>query len=153
QYTIQFDRPDSLVKMEKKDRTGYIKHREFIAADPFGPLSGAMMARTMQFQPGDRVVFDIFTGTQRYVLGFHVDGRERITVPAGTFDAFKVTADVVYLSDGDARSKVRETYVWVSADDRPLPLRIAVSAWIGTLHADLVKIEGGKAPAAKVAQN
>jgi Protein of unknown function (DUF3108) len=80
------------------------------------------------------------------VFEFHVDGRERIRVPAGDFDAIKITPTVAYMSDGNMRSEAREVTVWVSADKRHLPLRVQAAAFIGTVRADLVKIDGAGAP-------
>jgi Protein of unknown function (DUF3108) len=120
-----------------------------VGSTPFGILSGTMMALTQSLKPGDRLAFDVVTGSNRYVFGFQVDGRERITVPAGTFDAIKITPSVLYMSDGNMRSEARETTVWVSADKRHLPLRVQAAAFIGFVRADLVKVDG--APTGSVA--
>jgi Protein of unknown function (DUF3108) len=148
-FDVTFDRASRLVKLVKHNQHGTAT-REFIADNPWGPLSGAMMALSQPLQPGERLVFDVFTGSNRYVFDFHVDGRERVRVPVGDFDALKITPGVVYMSDGKLRSQARETEVWVTADQRHLPLRIQAAAFIGTVRADLVEIDGGP-PAAGAA--
>jgi hypothetical protein len=148
EYTVTFDRGKDLVTAVKKNRHGSTT-REFVGSTPFGILSGTMMALTQALNPGDRLAFDVVTGSNRYVFDFHVDGRDRITVPAGTFDAIKITPGVVYMSDGNMRSEARETTVWVSADKRHLPLRVQAAAFIGFVRADLIKVDG--APAGPVA--
>ncbi|HXW84105.1 MAG TPA: DUF3108 domain-containing protein [Candidatus Binataceae bacterium] len=141
EFKVVFDRGAGLVRMERRNSRGAISHKEFISANPFGPLSGAVMALSQKLEPGDELVFDVFTGTSRYVFGFHVDGREKLTVPAGTFEALKITPGVKYLSAGEMRNDAQDTQVWVSDDSRHLPLRIQAQAFIGWVRADLVSVE------------
>ncbi len=141
EYTITFDEHSGLVVSTKKNHKGTETH-EFIATDPFGPISGAMMALTQSLAPGDRLLFDVFSGTNRYVFDFNVEGKERIQVPVGTFNALKVSPGIVYLSNGKLRSQARETTIWISDDKRHLPLRMEAATFIGTVRADLVQIDG-----------
>jgi Protein of unknown function (DUF3108) len=145
EYTVTFDRPKALVTAVKKNSRGSFT-REFKGATQYGILSGTVMALSQALKPGDKLAFDVVTGSNRYVFEFHVDGRERIRVPVGDFDAIKITPTVVYMSDGNMRSEAREVEVWVSADKRHLPLRVQAAAFIGSVRADLVKIDGAGAP-------
>jgi hypothetical protein len=144
EYTVSFDRQKALVTSVKKNRHGSFT-REFKGATQYGILSGTVMALSQALKTGDRLAFDVVTGSNRYVFEFHVDGRERIRVPAGDFDAIKITPTVAYMSDGNMRSEAREVTVWVSADQRHLPLRVQAAAFIGSVRADLVKIDGAGA--------
>jgi hypothetical protein len=141
EYTVTFDRQKALVTSVKKNRHGSFT-REFKGATQFGILSGTVMALSQALHPGDKLAFDVVTGSNRYVFAFHVDGRERIRVPAGEFEALKITPTVLYMSDGKMRSEARQVTVWVSADQRHLPLRVQAAAFIGSVRADLVKIDG-----------
>ncbi len=144
EYTVTFDRPKALVTAVKKNNHGSFT-REFKGSTQYGILSGTVMALSQALKPGDRLAFDVVTGSNRYVFEFHVDGRERIRVPVGDFDAIKITPTVLYMSDGNMRSEAREVEVWVSADQRHLPLRVQAAAFIGSVRADLVKIDGAPA--------
>ncbi|GEM_PF-1543630 len=141
EYTISFDERTKLVVSTKKNRKGTETH-EFVSNDPFGPISGAMMALSQELNPGNRLVFDVFSGTNRYVFDFTVDNREQVHTALGTFDALRVTPGIVYLSNGKLRGQARETTVWISADHRHLPLRMEAATFIGTVRADLVQIDG-----------
>jgi len=141
EYTITFDEHSGLVVSTKKNRKGIETH-EFIASDPFGPISGAMMALSQDLAPGNRLLFDVFSGINRYVFSFDVESMDKVQVPVGTFDAYKVAPGVVYLSNGKLRSQAREMTLWISADKRHLPLRMESSTFIGTVRADLVQIDG-----------
>jgi hypothetical protein len=141
EYTITFDDKSNLVVSTKKNHNG-TETREFISSDPFGPISGAMMALSQDLAPGRRLLFDVFSGTNRYVFDFKVESRERVVVPVGSYDALKVSPGIVYLSDGKLRRQARETTLWISADKGHLPLRIEAATYVGTIRADLVQIDG-----------
>jgi hypothetical protein len=141
EYTITFDDKSNLVVSTKKNHNGTETH-EFISSDPFGPISGAMMALSQNLAPGRRLLFDVFSGTNRYVFDFNVEGKERVVVPVGSYEALKVSPGIVYLSNGKLRRQARETTVWISADKGHLPLRMEAATFIGTVRADLVQIDG-----------
>ena len=141
EYTITFDEQRRLVVSTKKNKKGTDIH-QFVATDPFGPISGAMMALSQDLKPGDHLLFDVFSGTNRYVFSFDVEGKDRVQVPVGSYEALKISPGVVYLSNGKLRSQAREMIIWVSADKRHLPLRMEAATFIGTVRADLVQIDG-----------
>ena len=140
-YDVAMDRPAQMVTVTANSKHG-TQIKQFIASDPFGPLSGAMMALSQDLTPGHTYAFDVFGGSQRYVFSFDVQERERIHTVLGDFDAFKIVPDVWYVSDGKLRNQAHGTVLWVSADKRHLPLRIQSEAFIGSVHADLIKVDG-----------
>jgi len=141
EYTITFDDKSDLVVSTKKNHKGTETH-QFISSDPFGPISGAMMALSQDLAPGHRLLFDVFSGTNRYVFDFNVEGRERVVVPVGSYEALKVSPGIVYLSNEKLRRQASETTLWISADKGHLPLRMEAATYIGTVRADLVQIDG-----------
>jgi hypothetical protein len=140
-YDVTMDRPARLVTMTKKNHKG-TQSKQFISSDPWGPISGAVMALTQDFTPGKTYAFDVFSGSQRYVFAFVVDKREKIHLDLGDFDAWKIVPDVWYLSDDTIRTEASSTVLWISADERHLPLRIQAQAYIGYVRADLISIDG-----------
>ncbi len=140
EYFVKFDRAADLVTAVKKNKKGATEKR-FVCNNGYGPLTGAIMALTQPGVPGSVFMFDVFTGNHRYVFDFKVAKKERISVPAGTFDAYRIVPGIVYLSDDDLRRKSRYTLVWVSADDRRLPLRIEAGTFIGSVKVDLVRVD------------
>jgi hypothetical protein len=140
-YDVAIDRQTQLVTVTKKNHKG-TSSKEYVASDPWGPISGAMMALTQDFEPGKTYAFDVFSGSQRYVFAFVVDKREKIHLALGDFDAWRVVPDVWYVSDGALRSEAHDTVLWISADERHLPLRIQTQTFIGFARADLIQIDG-----------
>jgi len=140
-FNVTFDRSQSVVTLVKSNHRGK-QVKQFISTNPWGPLSGAMMALSLPMELGQRYSMDVFTGSTRYIFAFKVAGREKITTSLGTFDAFRLVPDVVYESDGKLSQSATGTTIWVTADGRHLPLRAESQAFIGKVRADLVQISG-----------
>ncbi len=140
-YNVSFDHHDGVVTMVKSNRRGK-QVRKFISPEPWGPLSGSIMALSQPLAVGERYVFDVFTGTTRYVFAFKVTGRDRITTALGTFDALRLVPSVLYDSSGKLKQSATALTIWVTADDHHLPLRAEAQAFVGWVRADLVSVSG-----------
>jgi hypothetical protein len=147
QYEVDFDRKNHLVTLTKRNRNKQVTEmHQFISENPSAPISGSLLALSQPPDPNRPVIFDVFSGSTRYVIQFKIVGRERISVPIGEFDSWKVKPDILYLSNQSILKKARDTTVWVSADKRRLPLRITAAAFIGSVRADLVEFTDNPAP-------
>jgi hypothetical protein len=140
-FKADFDRSAGVVTLVKNNRKGH-EVKRFISTNPWGPLSGAMMALSLPMVPGQHYAFDVFTGTSRYIFNFKVGDREKITTQLGTFDAYRLVPTVDYESDGKLSQSATGTVIWVSADERRLPLRAESQAFVGRVRADLIQISG-----------
>ncbi len=138
-FNVTFNPFDHIVTMVRHYPRG-VQTREFLSANPAGPISGALMALVQPLKVGDSLRFDTFISLNRYVFELNVVGRERISTPLGEFDAFRVVPSVAYVSDGKIRDQAHRTTIWVSADARRLPLRIQSAVFIGSVRIELVKI-------------
>ena len=140
-FNATFDRKAGLVTLIKSNKKGK-QVKQFVSTNPLGPLSGAMQALSVPMVPGQRYSLDVFTGSTRYIFEFKVAGREKITTQLGTFDAYRLIPAVDYESDGKLSQSATGTVVWVSADNRRLPLRCESQAFIGKVRADLIQVSG-----------
>jgi hypothetical protein len=140
-FTADFDRRDDIVTLTKRNHRGQ-QVKRFISSNPFGPISSAMLALSLPMAPGQHYAFDVFTGSTRYIFDLKIGPRATITTPLGTFEAYPVTPAVDYESDGKLSESATGTVIWVSADERRLPLRAESQAFFGTVRADLVEASG-----------
>jgi hypothetical protein len=140
-FKADFDRSAGLVTLIKHNRKGQ-EVKRFVSTNPWGPLSGAMMALSLPMAPGQHYAIDVFTGSTRYIFDFEVTRREKITTRLGTFDAYRLVPAVDYESGGKLSQSATGIVIWVSADDRRLPLRAESQAFIGTVRADLIQASG-----------
>lgn len=140
-FRADFDRKTNIVTLVKKNRKGQ-EVKRFVSANPWGPLSGAMMALSLPMETGQHYSVDLFTGSTRYVFNFKVGKRETITTQLGTFPAYRLVPAVEYESDGKLSQSATAIVIWVSADERHLPLRAESQAFIGKVRADLIETAG-----------
>ncbi len=140
-FKADFDRRAGLVTLVKHNRKGD-QVKRFLSSNPWGPLSGAMMALSLPMEPGHQYAVDVFTGSTRYVFTFKVGDREKLTTALGTFDAYRLVPGVEYESDGKLSESATGIVIWVSADERRLPLRAESQAFIGKVQADLIQTGG-----------
>lgn len=84
--------------------------------------------------PGSTVAIDLNDGKRNWKLTVHVEGKERVTVPAGTFDALRADAEVrfegMFLDQGQVR-------LWLTDDVRHVPVQVSVKIPIGWVFAEL----------------
>jgi Protein of unknown function (DUF3108) len=152
QWTVRFDQTNHLVTSAKKNAEGRTWVRTFSGGNPLGPFSGAMMALSLPLKVGQRYMFDVFSGGNRYVFAFDVQEREQIITSLGAFQALRIEPSVVWLSEGKFLKDASETLVWVSDDERHLPLRIEAVAFVGTIRIDLVQVHNAPGPAIATAE-
>lgn len=96
---------------------------------------GAKYKLTNQADPGDNP------------LTIKVVKRERIKVPAGTFDTVLLDLDV--RTDSGMFKKGGENRVWVTADARRIPVKVSTKIGLGHFVAQLVEFTRGTTPTAQ----
>jgi len=152
QWLIKFDDTAHLVTSARKNAEGRTWLRQFSGGEPWGPFSGAMVAMSLPLAVGQTYTFDVFSGGNRYVLAFAVQMRESITTALGSFRALRIAPSVVWLSESKFRQQVRNTVLWLSDDERHLPLRIEAATFVGSIRVELVRMRNPPGPMIAAAQ-
>jgi hypothetical protein len=145
EWSVHFDDRDHRVTSAKRNAQGRTWLREFTGGEPWGPFSGAMLALSLPLIVGETYTFDVFSGGNRYVLAFTVEKREAVTTPLGTLPALRIIPSIVWLSEGKFLNQVRRMVVWVTDDQRHLPLRIEAAAFVGSIRIDLARVHNAPA--------
>jgi len=146
EWSIIFDDRKHLVTSTRRNAQGRTWLRQFSGGEPWGPFSGGMLALSLPLRVGETYTFDVFSGGNRYVLAFTVDKRETIATPLGTSRALRVIPSVVWLSEGKFLNQVSSMVVWVTDDERHLPLRLEATAFIGSIRVDLAQVLNAPPP-------
>jgi hypothetical protein len=98
------------------------------------PLSALYRLRTYEVEEGKPVHVRIFDNGKNYVLEVKVLRRETIRVPAGTFDTIVIKpvlkSEGIFLRKGDV-------YIWLTDDDRRIPVKMKSKVPIGSVDAVL----------------
>jgi len=107
----------------------------------FDPLSVFYAFRLMDVGPGASLTCPVTDGVKCVIGGADVVRRETITVPAGTFDTWLVQPELQHIGGVFKKSKKAKLNVWVSADERLIPVRISSQVVVGRFFADLVQAD------------
>ncbi len=86
-----------------------------------------------------------FYGKKTYDLRVKILGRERVTVDAGTFDC--VVVEPMVAEGGLFKSEGR-ILVYMTDDDRKIPVKVSAKVVIGSIDGTLTKYEGIRGPLA-----
>ncbi len=97
--------------------------------------------RAFDLKVGQKLESDVFVSKKVWKLEVEVLGKEKVKVPAGTFDTLKIKPKVSL--NGQAQKKGEMT-IWVTDDDRKIPVKMQSEIPLGTVNAVLKKLKEGK---------
>lgn len=101
-------------------------------------MSAFYLVRTMPLTVGDTSRFSAVSGKKRYELKVLVHGREKMKTALGEFNTVKV--EPVLDGDGIFNSKGR-IFIWLTDDDKRIPVLMQCEIALGSIKAKLVKME------------
>ena len=131
---------DAKITKGKLNSEGKSEEVSFKSHNPtFDPISAAFLALSLPVNPDEDLSFDVFNGEDRYLISFHVVGREKIAVAGNVYDAYKVQPSVRKLTDTEGEKRVRKVYLWVTADARREVVKLEGEVLIGSITAMLVR--------------
>lgn len=98
-------------------------------------VAGAIyMMRQLPMKEGMPICFDVYGVRRMWRMTGSVVKREHVSTPLGEFDAWHLSGTAVRL---DKPSMSREVHVWITDDERRLPLAALGSIDLGTVRATL----------------
>ncbi len=109
-------------------------------------LSAIYYARSInydEYQPGDKIAFNLFLDDKVYPLYIRYIGKEEIKTRYGTFNAIKIQP---LLIQGTIFKDGEKMKIWVSDDKNHLPLRISSPILVGSIKVDLMGYDNLKYP-------
>lgn len=115
-----------------------IESFSFAPGNPvFDPISAAFLAKSIPIKVGEDVVFDVFNGKHRYLITFHIYGKEKIKIGETEREAFSITPTVKKLTESKGEEKLKSARIWISADARRDILKLESKVWIGSVSATM----------------
>ncbi len=109
-------------------------------------LSAFYYARTIDYGPlkaGDQVLLSNFYKDKTYDLVVRVLGRQQLEVAAGTFNT--VVIEPLVKEGGLIKTEGR-IVVWLTDDDRKIPIRVNTKVVIGSIDTELKEYSGTRGP-------
>ena len=129
---------------ERKGEAVSSKKGRFEFADLHSLSSALLFLRAQPLSNGDVERVIAYPTSSAYLCTLTVVGREKIAVPAGTFDAIKMTAQLSKVEKDRTLSphkKVRNATVWLSDDANRLLLRIEAQIFVGKVYTQLQSVQ------------
>jgi len=119
------------------------KVRRFDFARLFDLQSAMLYLRSQPLQERSVQRIVVFPATAPYLATVTVLGRERVTVPAGTYNAIKFDLRLNRIKDGqlEPHRKFRSAKAWLSDDPDRLLLKIEAQVFIGTVSCQLQSVD------------
>lgn len=109
-------------------------HTFNIASDVHDPLSGFFALRDLPMEVGVPLKIRIFDSKKTWDVDVEVLKRERIKVPAGTFDTIMIKPNLksegIFMRRGDV-------YIWLTDDQSKIPVMVQTKVAIGHVTAEL----------------
>ena len=142
--SLYFDRAKMKAQFEVFDNeTGDVSMTEIdIIERDFCPLSAFHYIMKTINEDNDELTVEGVTGVRRFALYGRLIGADRTSVPLGEFDTFKIQCSFDYTQPSTEKSGAqmgmllggnRDFTLWVSADDRKLPVQIRYKMLLGSM--------------------
>jgi hypothetical protein len=105
-------------------------------------IAGLARLRKMRLEPGSKLELPLTNGKKAELVTVEVQKRETVSTPMGVFKTVRIEA-LVY--NGVLYGRKARLYVWLSEDERRLPVQIRVQMpfYIGTVTLKLEKEDKG----------
>jgi hypothetical protein len=142
-YLIRFNPQHNMAYRYSK---GALKNAVIINPGTFDPLSMLFLFRTKPLAVGYEFAAPVTDGDKAVVGKARVVRRETITTPAGEFDTFLVEPEIKDIGGVFRKSPSATLQVWITADERRLPVRVKSKVIVGSFSMDLTAYEGPKPP-------
>lgn len=140
--TITFDQEAGKSTYVKNDNPPKI---ESVPSGAQDPLSCLYYLRSLNLEPGTTVTIPTFPGKELHMVKVDVLRRETVRLPLlGTVDTLVIQP---HLDFTGIFRKTGNVFIWITDDDRKIPVRMKTAIIFGSVWADLLKGRGcRKAP-------
>lgn len=142
-YAIRFNPQGTMAYRYSK---GALKNFVLTQPGTFDPLSMLFLFRTKPLAVGYEFAAPVTDGDKAVVGKARVVRRETITTPAGEFDTFLVEPEVKEIGGVFRKSPDAKLQIWITADERRIPVRVKSKVVVGSFSMDLTGYEGPAQP-------
>lgn len=125
---------------------GYSETKEYATIQPFSQdsLSALYYVRTIPLPDGAVITFPVVSEGKNWEAVCNVVRREEVDSPWGKVKAVVIRPEMKYQG---LLKKSGDSYLWLTDDYRRIPLRLEAKVRIGSVVANLKKVEFGRSPA------
>ena len=125
--------------VNRKEKGKQAKIYEFESQNTVDPITAVYLARSVDFKVGDRLYFKIFGGRYQYLLELTVEKKEPVELTWGKVEAYRIVPRIQNLTKRGYAERFNEATIWISADERRLPVKLSSKIVFGNVYLELVQ--------------
>jgi hypothetical protein len=134
----RFDRSNKRWSVNRQQAGKQPRVYHFNSSNTLDPITAVYLARSTDFKVGDKLYFKVFGGRYQYLLELFVEKKEPVALESGeTVEAYRVIPRVQNLTKKGYASRFSEATIWISADERRLPIKLSSKIAFGSVHLEL----------------
>jgi hypothetical protein len=108
------------------------------------PITAVYLARSIDLNVGEKLFFNVFGGRYQYLLELNVEKKETVELESGAvIQAFKLVPKLTNLTKKGYAGRLKEAAIWVSADERRIPVKFWSRIFAGNVYMELVQDQTG----------
>lgn len=132
---IEYDQENLKAYFNRKRKGRGTRNAEIdIPENVMDPLSSLFYVRTLDLKVGDEILIPSTDNAKVYDIKVIVHKIETVRVPAGKFKCFVVEP---VMADGGVFKKDGKVQVWLTADEKKMPVKMETKVYIGSITAEL----------------
>ena len=113
---------------------------DFDSNNTLDPITAVYLARSVDLKVGEKLFFNVFGGRYQYLLELKVEKKEPVELESGAvIETFKVLPKVTNLTKKGYAGRMNEAAVWISADERRLPVKLWSKIFAGSVYMELIQ--------------
>ncbi len=136
---LAFNYANNTYNNHRQDRDGNIKTQKmtFEGEEVLDMLSALYYVRLQPLPEKGEIYFDIVNRQKQYPLKVIVLGKKKVKVKAGEFNC--IVVEPQFSGEGIFTAKGKSLKVWLTDDERRLPVKMSVEVFIGSVTAELTE--------------
>jgi hypothetical protein len=136
---VDFDWQSEMASFSDGERDKKIE----IVPGTFDPLSAFYYTRMLNFKESEVIKCPVSDG-KKCVTGLaRIVKKETITILSGTYETFLIEPDLKHVGGVFEKDKKAKIKLWVTADERRIPVKVASKVAVGSFVGELMSIETG----------
>jgi hypothetical protein len=112
----------------------------FDSNNTLDPITAVYLARSIDFKVGEKLYFKVFGGRYQYLLELFVEKKEQVALKSGkSVEAFRIIPRIQNITKKGYASRFNEATIWISTDERRVPVKLSSKITFGTVQLELVE--------------
>lgn len=134
---VMFDYTHNTYQGEVDKKSGLRALTGTVTQPVLDMLTSLYFVRGQELAKGKDIIFDILNREEQYPLVVKVIKRETVKTPAGKFKC--IVVEPQFRGEGIFVSKGKSLQVWLTDDERKLPVKMKTEVFIGSVSAELLE--------------